>query len=82
MNRVIGEEHTRLTRGTVTDGDGRPGRLEVCVSIGEFEEGQTIVEVFTFGEYQMICLDFTAAHAFKMALDDALNIHAEHMLPS
>ena len=83
MNRVIGEEHTRLTRGSVTDGDGDPASLEVCVSIGEFDEGQTIIEVHAPGEYgyQMVCLDFTAAHALKMALDDALRIHVEHMLP-
>ena len=86
MNRVIGEDAVRGdvadgVRGVVTDGDGAPARLEVCVSIGEFDEGQTVIEVHAPGEYQMVCLDFTAAHALKIALDDALRIHADHMLP-
>lgn len=81
MNRVFGEDSIR---GKVTDGDGVPAKLELCVSIGEFEMGQTILEVFTGtypeAKYQMIVLDFTAAHALKLALDVALSMHSADML--
>ncbi len=77
MNRVIGEDGLR---GHVTNGDGDPGRLEVCVSVGEFDDGMTIIEAFTKDGYEMLCLDFTAAHSLKMALETALNIHTHHMV--
>jgi hypothetical protein len=79
MNRVFGED---AIRGKVTDGDGTPAKLELCVSIGEFEMGQTLLEIHTEKTYEMIVLDFTAAHALKMALDDALSMHTEDMLSS
>lgn len=66
MNRAIEDG--------VTDSDGKPSKVTVCASIGEFEG--TLLEVEVPGGYQMVELDFTAAHRLMLALQDALNIHA------
>lgn len=78
MNRDIGGDND-LSGSRVTDGDGEPMHLEVCASVGEFEDGMTIVEVHAPGDYTMVCLDFTAAHRLMLALQDALAIHARHV---
>jgi hypothetical protein len=67
MNRTIED-------GVLFDEDGK-GKVEVCVSIGEFEG--TLLSVWGMS-HDMVELDFTAAHKLMLALQDALNIHSEH----
>lgn len=58
------------------DADGHKGALDVTVSIGEFDPGQTVVEFKTADEYQMICLDEEGAAHLINALTRAITAHA------
>lgn len=68
MNREI-------TDGVTTD-ESDPAKIEVTVSIGEFPDGETELSITTTRGFEMVGLDFTAAHRLMLALQDALNIHA------
>jgi hypothetical protein len=85
MDRIIGDRpvsqhHTTapdLSGSKVTDADGGTAYLEVTVSIGEFDPGQTVIGFTSkLDGYVSIGLDFTATHRLMCALQDALNIHA------
>jgi hypothetical protein len=69
MNRTIEDG--------VTDADAQPRVLNLCVSVGEFEPMQTILEISDSGTYEMVCLDFAALCSLKVACEDALRIHTE-----
>lgn len=60
----------------VHDADSNRASLDVTVSIGEFDPGQTIVEFRAAAEYAMICLDEKGALELIQALSHALEIHA------
>lgn len=83
MNRVIGQGTSLLspedipTAGEVTDGDGGAARIELCVSVGEFDTA--ILAYFAEGEYAQAGLDLLAVLALRDACNDALAIMSEHM---
>lgn len=60
----------------VTYDENKPAKIEVCVSIGEFPDGETELSITAGNDFLMIGLDFTAAHRLLTALQDAFNIHA------
>lgn len=70
MNRVIDEG--------VTYDENSPAKIEVTVSIGEFADGETQLSITAGPSFEMIGLNFEATHRLMLALQDALNIHADH----
>jgi hypothetical protein len=65
MNRVI-------ENGVVYDEDS-PGKVEVIVSIGEFEGIELAIRT---ASYEQVGLSVAAARDLTIALQDALDIHA------
>ncbi len=60
---------------SATDADGRIASLQVWVSDGESEPGQTVMEYNSLDEYVMICLDQDGARHLRAALDRMLTHH-------
>ena len=59
----------------VRNSDGYAGSLNVWVSDGESDPGQTVMEAHLPGEYLMICLDLDAACHLRSALDRMIEHH-------